>query len=449
MARKRKVADEKPSSTGSTPQPNSTMARKRKVADEKPTSNGSTPQPNGAKKRKIDWSTVDKDLSFKITAVTVRKHKKPSKSAKSKQGAVNGGHVSEFDAPLDAETTQPNPYPKTQLPELHVKIKPALYWEAMRRYRRFTVNGEEFEVGQMIFVKKSEEDKIAEGPGTIEHWIAKVLEVRGGDPEHVFLRVYWAYRPEDIPGGRQAHHGDSELIVSNHMDIIDALSVDSSADVVYWDDDPESLDLKTDQLFFRQSYDITKRANSQLSKMKTYCIDKKPCNPDELLLQCPQCSEWLHADCLKKRALQDAAPQLKKRGRPSQVQASTTLDARIKAQDNKARLTILERRGGKPKRKWDVDILCLVCGGMVEEASEKAYKEVPETAGSQFGSDISEDDKHDIIPTASMVAKPPVQDDDADSVMGDAESDQDVEAKDPPGSDAEIKGETVETPSSD
>ncbi|KAI4921552.1 hypothetical protein J4E85_008897 [Alternaria conjuncta] len=443
MARKRKVADEKPSSTGSTPQPNSTMAH------EKPTSNGSTPQPNGAKKRKIDWSTVDKDLSFKITAVTVRKHKKPSKSAKSKQGAVNGGHVSEFDAPLDAETTQPNPYSETQLPELHVKIKPALYWEAMRRYRRFTVNGEEFEVGQMIFVKKSEEDKIAEGPGTIEHWIAKVLEVRGGDPEHVFLRVYWAYRPEDIPGGRQAHHGDSELIVSNHMDIIDALSVDSSADVVYWDDDPESLDLKTDQLFFRQSYDITKRANSQLSKMKTYCIDKKPCNPDELLLQCPQCSEWLHADCLKKRALQDAAPQLKKRGRPSQVQASTTLDARIKAQDNKARLTILERRGGKPKRKWDVDILCLVCGGMVEEASDKAYKEVPETAGSQFGSDISEDDKHDIIPTASMVAKPPVQDDDADSVMGDAESDQDVEAKDPPGSDAEIKGETVETPSSD
>jgi hypothetical protein len=117
----------------------------------------------------------------------------------------------------------------------------------------------------MVFVKKGEDEHVGENSGVIQHWLAKVLEIRAGDPSHVFLRVFWAYRPEDLPEGRQPHHGASELIVSNHMDIIEAVTVESTADVVYWNDDPDSLRLRTDQLFFRQSYDITKEANSRLS----------------------------------------------------------------------------------------------------------------------------------------------------------------------------------------
>jgi hypothetical protein len=426
------------------------MARKRKVMDEKSAPNEPA-QANDAKKRKIDWSTVDQAPKFEITAVNIKTQKKPSKLAKTNQGAARGRHVDTFDSdPLDGDIEQSNPFPEVQLSGLHVKITPALYWESTTRYRRFTMNGEEFQAGQMVFVKKSEED-ITEGPDAIQHWLAKILEIRGGDPSHVYLRVFWAYRPEDVPGGRQAHHGDSELIVSNHMDIIEAETVESSADVVYWDDDPSSLSLYADQLFFRQSYDITKRTGSQFSKLKTYCVDKKPCNPDELIIQCPHCSEWLHSACLKKRVLRDAALQQKKQGRPSKLQAPATFDAKLRTKQTKTRLTILEKNEGEPKYKWDVDIPCLVCDKIIEEASDKARRKfAPRSSAALPSDDALANDETNITPTKAFgLAKTHIQDDDADSIIGDAESDRDLEARDPSRNHAEIKGETVASPSSD
>lgn len=97
--------------------------------------------------------------------------------------------------------------------------------------------------------------------------------MRAGDASHVYLRVYWAYRPEDLPGGRQPYHGESELIVSNHMEIIEALTVESSADLVYWDDDPEKSDWPAkDQLFWRQSLDINQPKGKQLSASSTLLL---------------------------------------------------------------------------------------------------------------------------------------------------------------------------------
>lgn len=364
-----------------------------------------------------------------------------------------------------------------------------------------SVNGEEFQVGQMVFVRKSEQDHVEEGPNSIQHWLAKVLEVRAGDASHVYLRVFWAYRPEDLPGGRQPYHGRAELIISNHMDIIEAVTVESSAEVVHWNDDPDSMALLADQLFFRQSYDITKKTNRlsvstlvatvhltliMSQKLNTYCIDKQPSNPDELLVQCPHCSEWLHAGCLKERALQDLSakqvaspPKPKKRGRPSkgelassQSEATHTFEAKIKG-GSKTRLTIMEKHEGKTKRKWDVDISCLMCGEIIEKAgedtSEKAGEDASENAGEESpekaGEDTSEkpvtstpvaqasddaDVKDMTTPTkASGVGKTPTRDGDADSVISDADDDQEVEVKDAPTADTESKGETAEPSSSD
>lgn len=96
--------------------------------------------------------------------------------------------------------------------------------------------------------------------------MGKILEVRAGDSSHVYLRVYWLYLPEDLPDGRQTHHGETELIASNHMDIVGALSVIDKADVVQWDEDLHKLDwpLK-DRWFWRQTYDLHKPKAQQLS----------------------------------------------------------------------------------------------------------------------------------------------------------------------------------------
>ena len=113
-----------------------------------------------------------------------------------------------------------------------------------------------------MFVKKEEDDESA----SVSQWLARILEVRAGDPTHVYLRVYWAYRPEDLLEGRQPHHGDSEIIVSNHMDIIEARSVESIANVIHWDEYAEEKEWPArDQLYWRQSLDVNKPKGKQFS----------------------------------------------------------------------------------------------------------------------------------------------------------------------------------------
>lgn len=239
------------------------MARKRKAT------HGHAAHPHGSKapvskKQKVDWSAIEDFKGFTITAANIKPHKKSvaAASKNNKTGAeVKIPKYPGQDAPLDASVIQQNPFPEAKLSTVHVKISPALHWESTTRYRKFTINSEEFQVNQLVFVKSSEDSDGANPPNSVEGWLAKILEIRAGDSSHVFLRVFWAYRPEDLPGGRQPHHGASEIIVSNHMDIIEPLTVQSLADMVYWNDDPDSLPLPVDQLFFRQSYDITKKSN--------------------------------------------------------------------------------------------------------------------------------------------------------------------------------------------
>lgn len=88
-------------------------------------------------------------------------------------------------------------------------------------------------------------------------WKAKVLEVRALDPEHVYIRVSWLNRPEDLDSGRKEYHGQNELIPTNQMDIIDAMAVNGALPVEFWDefDDKTSLPAE-DQYFWRQTLDF-------------------------------------------------------------------------------------------------------------------------------------------------------------------------------------------------
>lgn len=88
-------------------------------------------------------------------------------------------------------------------------------------------------------------------------WKAQVLEIRALDSEHVFIRVAWLNRPEDLASGRLLHHGKNELIVTNEMDVIDAMCVNGSLEVVALDDEDDESGTVEDQYFWRQTFDIT------------------------------------------------------------------------------------------------------------------------------------------------------------------------------------------------
>lgn len=87
-------------------------------------------------------------------------------------------------------------------------------------------------------------------------WKAKVLEVRALDSEHVYIRVSWLNRPEDLDGGRKSYHGKNELIPTNQMDVIDAMAVNGTFEVSHWDDtEDDSAMMNDEQFFWRQTYD--------------------------------------------------------------------------------------------------------------------------------------------------------------------------------------------------
>lgn len=63
--------------------------------------------------------------------------------------------------------------------------------------------------------------------------------------------MYW---PDELPMGAQSYHGKHELIASNHMEIIDAMTVASKASVSHWLEKDEEKVL--DALYWRQTYDF-------------------------------------------------------------------------------------------------------------------------------------------------------------------------------------------------
>lgn len=112
-------------------------------------------------------------------------------------------------------------------------------------------------------------------------------------------------------------------------------------------------------------------------------MDNKPYNPDEGIVQCPKCSLWLHAHCLADQAVRDVyeeetAQTPKKKGRPSKGGKADDDSAARSAfagkystsDDGKGRITITDKRKGKKKRQWDVDVYCLACKELIEKAHD-------------------------------------------------------------------------------
>ncbi|OCK77517.1 hypothetical protein K432DRAFT_304029 [Lepidopterella palustris CBS 459.81] len=319
-------------------------------------------------------------------------------------------------------------------------VSPADYWEDTSRYRKFTIANETFAVNDIVFIRSSDEDD--PGPDApIKGWVARVLEVRAGDEQHVYLRIYWLYRPEDLPGGRKPYHGRNELIASNDMQIVDATTVNAKANVKHWvEEDDKSELMDGDQLFWRQTYNIRPKNNETPLSLPKHCIDQVPCNPDRLLIQCsnPKCKKWLHAVCIESAAVKEAyaaygltyptnashTPPAPMNGTTSNtnLQRSTSTnkkgrkkknsnaepDAEVNAQQillfkaevvngsemerTKTKLVLTDLREGQGQRTWEVVIKCLICGEDIEEEEEGDRKEEEHVHGAEQGVKEEEDE---------------------------------------------------------
>ena len=85
---------------------------------------------------------------------------------------------------------------------------------------------------------------------------ARILEIRARDAKNVYVRLYWLYTPEQLPSGRQPHHGKDELIATNHMEIIDAQRVLEPIAIVDLKQTVESWHGSNQGMYWRQTYHV-------------------------------------------------------------------------------------------------------------------------------------------------------------------------------------------------
>lgn len=120
------------------------------------------------------------------------------------------------------------------------------------------VGSESIATGDFILVSHS----IIEGSAfdSLSDWKARVLEVRALDEKHVYVRVSWLNRPEDLEDGRQERHGKKELVPTNQMDVINAQSVNGTFGLIHHDlmkDGERKNSVGKDEYFWRQTFDFT------------------------------------------------------------------------------------------------------------------------------------------------------------------------------------------------
>lgn len=200
----------------------------------------------------------------------------------------------------------------------YYQVSPHQKWMDMTRYNSFVLNGVKYYSEGFIFVANSSTIERQRNPSEQrqprqkldDDWVARILEIRASDEHHVYARVYWMYWPDELPAGtlegkkavqgRQPYHGQNELIASNHMDVINVVSVTAQATVNQWDETNEDEVQKA--LYWRQGFDVR---SMELSSALPRCKCNRPENPDKQLINCAnsECKKWLHDDCLIHDAL--------------------------------------------------------------------------------------------------------------------------------------------------
>ena len=122
------------------------------------------------------------------------------------------------------------------------------------------VNNEQFFIHDDVYITRyfTHLGRAGDGGRVIqEEWAARVLEIRGFDQAHVYLRVRWYYAPEELPRGREDYHGAEELIASNDMSIVNGSSVVGLADIPEWNEAEEDEPPKPCAPYWRQRFDKT------------------------------------------------------------------------------------------------------------------------------------------------------------------------------------------------
>ncbi|EXJ56646.1 hypothetical protein A1O7_06990 [Cladophialophora yegresii CBS 114405] len=199
--------------------------------------------------------------------------------------------------------------------EIDYAVKPGSSWLKLRQYKNARFKDPidvTYSAGEIVYVNRrlpvpappstdaSPAERLAYDKENL--WVGQIAEFRAASTNKVFVRVFWLYWPDELPMHRQPYHGDRELVMSNHVEIIEAQTIACHADISHWDEYDDTNKTVLDERYWRQMYDVTKMATPHLalSKLRKFCICGGYDNPGVDMFQCRAtgCRMWNHENCL-------------------------------------------------------------------------------------------------------------------------------------------------------
>ncbi|KFK30493.1 hypothetical protein AALP_AA7G268700 [Arabis alpina] len=142
--------------------------------------------------------------------------------------------------------------------------------------------------GDAVLMRSSESGKPS--------YVAKVesIDARGSNAK---IRVRWYYRPEESMGGRRQFHGAKEVFLSDHYDLQSADTIEGKCKVHSFSSYTKLESVGNDDFFCRFEYNSATGAFDP-DRVAVFCKCEMPYNPDDLMVQCEDCSEWFHPSCI-------------------------------------------------------------------------------------------------------------------------------------------------------
>ncbi|KAB8299115.1 hypothetical protein EYC80_001228 [Monilinia laxa] len=267
----------------------------------------STPSTKRVKKESSGTSSATPPLAVHDAVAFSIKYPvmNPSKTAKeSKQNSILRMQAEEHISPFQGFNAS-----EKEL-DYYYTVVPNDKWVGMRKYNNFIIQSETYKSNETVYVK----GKTEAGIEPKDFWVARVLQVRASNPQHVYALVAWMYWPEELAatakaadevspaGGRRRYHGSAELIASNYLDVVDVTSFAGKVEIVHFseevvDDAVSEPDLK--KFYWRQTFC---RGTNKLSDLPVYCICNGHYNPDlleyEHVCDNEACRTLYHSECL-------------------------------------------------------------------------------------------------------------------------------------------------------
>ena len=157
----------------------------------------------------------------------------------------------------------------------------------VRDASRITIGSDAFQVSDAVLVK---------APGTAERYVGKICAFKRRGTR-VEARLCWYYRPQETRGGRKRFHGVKELFSSDHYDWVDVNTIDAKCNVHPLKDYQELQAVGEGDFYARFLY-RSSRGEFRPEAVPVFCACSEPYNPDRFMVECEECEDWFHPECV-------------------------------------------------------------------------------------------------------------------------------------------------------